>query len=371
MHLLNTNVEPSIDTHLFKQLCQHIDMGVVLYEYQEDINDFIFVGINDASLELEKKLLNELLGKRLTHCFPGVESFGLFDMMYRVLRTDIPEVLSPRVYEDSTTKVWRECKVTKLQDNYILVIYKDMKQWAEMTEDLETQKKIATAATKLASLGQLSFSIGHEIKNYLTIISGFSEVLFSDMQQSQNTIDQDSIENIKAIHQAALSIEKVLKDFTKISKSPSEYVKVRLSNLFNEALSLIEPDLKKYHVHLTHNIHKEECQCYIYCNPSILIYVFINLLRNAKEHARAHDNGWINIEISCQDIATEIRIENSGSKIDPSRQEDLFRPFHSQNIDGWGFGLFLSKTILESHNGSIRIDNCNHPCFVVTLPTYK
>ncbi|MHA2396754.1 MAG: sensor histidine kinase [Candidatus Thorarchaeota archaeon] len=100
----------------------------------------------------------------------------------------------------------------------------------------------------------------------------------------------------------------------------------------------------------------------------LVALAFENLLRNASQHAGNNPN--VEIMISQSGDNLEILFRDDGPGIDPSIRENLFKKGASTGPSGKGLGLYLTKTIFESENGSIELVTTDNPgcCFLIKLP---
>lgn len=111
-----------------RQSLELLEVGVVVYRALEEGADFEFVDINPTVEKLEQLNRNELVGQRLTSVFPGVEEFGLLEVLRRVLKTGQREILPACEYRDEHRSAWRENTVYRLDNGLLLVIYRDVTQ---------------------------------------------------------------------------------------------------------------------------------------------------------------------------------------------------------------------------------------------------
>jgi len=100
----------------------------------------------------------------------------------------------------------------------------------------------------------------------------------------------------------------------------------------------------------------------------LVALAFENLLRNVSQHAG--DDTKVEIVISQASEYLEVLFGDDGPGIDPSIRETLFEKGVSTGAKDKGLGLYLSKTIIESENGSIELITPDHPgcCFLIRLP---
>jgi PAS domain-containing protein len=115
----------------FKDLFEYIHNGVVIYEAVDGAADFIIRDFNKASESIEKVKRENVIGKKVTECFPGVKDFGLFEVFQRVWRTGKPESYPVTFYADDRISGWRENYVFKLPTGEVVAVYEDLTQQKE------------------------------------------------------------------------------------------------------------------------------------------------------------------------------------------------------------------------------------------------
>lgn len=111
---------------LFRELFQHMSSGVAVYAAIDDGEDFIFLDYNRAAETLDKLARKEVIGKRLTDCFPGVREFGFLPVLKRVWKTGQPQHFPASFYKDNRITGWRENYVYRLPTGEVVAIYDDV-----------------------------------------------------------------------------------------------------------------------------------------------------------------------------------------------------------------------------------------------------
>jgi len=101
-----------------------LPVAVAVYEKVDDA--FVFVAFNQRAQEIEEIQECDVVGKRLIDVFPGVEEFGLIEVMNRVYETSIKEQFDTAFYEDNRISGWRKNEVVKLPTGEIATFYDDM-----------------------------------------------------------------------------------------------------------------------------------------------------------------------------------------------------------------------------------------------------
>ncbi len=109
-----------------ESLFDYTSDAVVVYRAEREGEDFVLVGFNKAAEKIEKVTRDEILGRSVVEVFPGVKSFGLFEVFQRVWRTGNHEWHGPKKYEDARHEGWRENFVYKLPSGEIVALYRDI-----------------------------------------------------------------------------------------------------------------------------------------------------------------------------------------------------------------------------------------------------
>lgn len=241
----------------------------------------------------------------------------------------------------------------------------DEKKKAEMA--LEKERAISAQSAKLATLGELSAGVAHEINNPLAIAMGSLSLL------EKNKDDPEKYnKKIDLIEKSCKRIQKITKGMLKFSRVGEKDLRpVPISTIVEEAVSLAQLKSKKFSILLDAQIHSEQN---ILCNDIEVEQVIINLVNNAIDAIKEADERWVKVEATDSDGFVVVRIIDSGGGLPPEIAEKLFDPFFTTKElgEGTGLGLSISKGILEEHNSTIHIDHdCENTCFVLKFPAYN
>jgi len=221
-------------------------------------------------------------------------------------------------------------------------------------------------ADKLASIGELSSGIAHEINNPLGIILGYTQLLLrKESPATERYSDLKTIE--KHVRSCKIIVENLL-NFAR--SSPTEKAQVHIHDIMDDAVNFIQQHSKSGRI----SIIKE----YDPGVPSLILddkklkQVFINLIMNAR-HA-VGDEGTIRLATRFDPSSDLMRIHvsDNGYGIEEKNLTRIFDPFFTTKPTGQGTGLGLSVSygIIKSHGG--QIDVISTPGegseFIVTLP---
>jgi len=229
---------------------------------------------------------------------------------------------------------------------------------------------------KLATLGQVSSEIAHDIRNPLTAITGFVELL--DELIIDRVADDDGTKAqmrkfAGTIRSSGKMIENILNSLKVYSRDGSNdpFYKSSIKEAVQNAVELC-------HFHITHkSIHLEvddvPDDLFSECRLTQICQVLVNLLNNAIDATDDLIEKWIKIEVEDLGESVKISVTDSGAGIDKEIGEKILLPFFSTKDPhrGTGLGLSISKAILVEHNGRFYIDfNCPNTRFVMEFPKW-
>lgn len=118
------------------QIFDNMSSGVAIYEAIDNGNDFIIRDFNKASEKIEKIKREDVIGKRVKDCFPGIVEFGLIGIFQKVWNTGLAISHPIKKYRDNRISGWRENYVCKLPSGEIAAIYDDVTQNMRAKEEL-------------------------------------------------------------------------------------------------------------------------------------------------------------------------------------------------------------------------------------------
>lgn len=227
-------------------------------------------------------------------------------------------------------------------------------------------------AAKLATIGEISGEIAHEINNPLSIIQGNIDLILSSVEKNQH--DAESIKiKLQKVSTAIVRITKIIAGLKNFSRSTEHEPKMRieLNHLIHETLEFSSEKINfnKVKVNFTNT---EEY--YIHARSVEIAQVILNVLSNAIDALAKMPIDQRRITISITNPYYGIiciKISNTGEKIRPHVAEKLFESYFStkSHSKGMGLGLSISKKIIDSHNGSLYYDpELPETTFVIELP---
>ncbi|WP_412176979.1 ATP-binding protein [Lysinibacillus macroides] len=194
----------------------------------------------------------------------------------------------------------------------------------------------------------MAASIAHEIRNPLTSLKGFTELL-------KLNADDESRMYLSVIDSELQRMEQILSELLVLSKPTTMKMELlELDQLVKQVIEFMLPDALMKDIAIQYISPSQ--QIYIGGNENRLKQVFVNLIKNAMESM--HSGGTITIEMLTNDCAiAELLIKDEGAGMDSTTLKNLFQPFYTTKTKGTGLGLAFVKKVIEEHDGAIGVNS--------------
>ena len=230
--------------------------------------------------------------------------------------------------------------------------FNDMSRKLLLTsERMETANKKLIQAEKLASIGRISASIAHEIRNPLTSVKLNIQKLYENQ-----TEDDTEREHLGIAQEGIGQIEKFitqLLNFARVTElSMDEF---SIEQVMEESIKMMVNSFESKNITLTRNYTKDLPGAWV--DGDKLRQVFLNILQNACEAVKP--GGEVKIALSHlyrgEENIIRIVIADNGVGILEKDWENIFEPFYTTKSSGIGLGLANARKIIEHHKGSIKV----------------
>jgi len=217
-------------------------------------------------------------------------------------------------------------------------------QLEEMVKELRHTQEELVRKEKLAVLGQLAGSVGHELRNPLGVIS--NAVYF--LQMTLSDADETTRKHLDIISSEVHDAEKIISDLLDFSRTrPAEKEKVAVSDLVTQALEKQPPpENVKVITRIASDLPP------VFVDPRQIGQVLINLVANAYQ--AMPEGGRLIINAQAQDGQVSISITDTGCGIPEENMAKLFEPLFTTKAKGIGLGLAVCKNLVEANGGSIE-----------------
>jgi signal transduction histidine kinase len=236
---------------------------------------------------------------------------------------------------------------------------------AEDTTELHKTREQVEHSHLLASLGEMTAGIAHEVNNPLGSILLYSELLLASDVPPQVKKD------LKIIHEEAKRATKIMTDLLIYGRRTKPQVRrVNLNGLVKKVLEMRRYQHKVQNIKVT--VQLADAPLYVKGDSSQLMQVFMNIVLNAEDALREHKGGSIIVNTQANTRWAKVLISDDGPGIPEDLINQIFYPFFTTKPigEGTGLGLSICYGIVTAHNGLIRAENntMGGATFVVELP---
>ncbi|WP_449243380.1 two-component system sensor histidine kinase NtrB [Desulfovibrio sp.] len=234
----------------------------------------------------------------------------------------------------------------------VVAMRRDITKRTEMEQRLQQSEK-------LASIGQLSTYIAHEIRNPLFAISGFANSLLRQGNQ-----DQASREKLGIILEESKRLDTILKSIINFSR-PTEgrETVVDLNQVVAQTIEIMRGDCERAGAMIT--FQPAEGLARAKADPELIKQCLINLLKNAVE--AMPDGGDVAIRTGMTRDHVTLEVRDSGQGIAPELRDKVFSPFFSTKGKGSGLGLAMIRKIMDDIGGNVDLQSKEGEGTAVTL----
>ena len=256
------------------------------------------------------------------------------------------------------------------------------KELEDTHKELKSTQSILVSAEKMASLGQLTAGIAHEINNPVNFITGnihplindFNDLIrilnayekvvkdrqldsqFATVERLKKELDipfitEEVMALLEGIEEGASRTTEIVKGLRTFARMDEEEPKeFDVHKGLNATLALLKNETEKIEIIKDYG-HLSPIEGY----PGKLNQVFMNILTNALQ--AVPDGGWVHISTQQNANTIEIRIQDTGKGMSKDVMGRIFEPFFTTKDvgEGTGLGLSISLGIIEQHNGSIKV----------------
>jgi len=254
---------------------------------------------------------------------------------------------------------------------------------AQLSQDLQQAYASVAQADRLSSMGQLAASFAHEINNPVAIIiSGIELNLLSlrdDLLKAQSLEEKEKMikdvkDKLEKIKDEAFRISHIIERIMGYVKAPmGDFTSVRLEDLIEATLGLVEHPLRKNQINVIKEIPKDLPK--IRGIAGELQEVFLNLFNNALEAIEDETPGSINIlaRTLANPEMVEIKVSDTGGGISPENRRKIFDFLFTTKLQGTGVGLSVVYNIIKKHDGTIDVESemGKGTTFTIRLPIWK
>ncbi|MFB7320015.1 ATP-binding protein [Bacillus safensis] len=208
-----------------------------------------------------------------------------------------------------------------------------------------SNQQVQMQAQKLAVAGQIAAGIAHEVRNPLTSVNGFLQLMKTQYPERTDYFD--------IIFSEIKRIDFVLSELLVLAKPQSvHFQEVQLHGLLEQVITLLKTNAVLANIDLKQPFKKQDAGA-ILADANQMKQLFINLIKNAIE---AMPEGG-SIYISTEKVMNEwkITIQDEGKGMSEEDIQKIYDPFFSTKTEGTGLGLTICAAILKDHHGRMDV----------------
>jgi C4-dicarboxylate-specific signal transduction histidine kinase len=366
-----------------------LDIGLIILNkrfeivfWNQWISDHININLEEVRGSHFERILTEQISERLKTAVREANEIGnstviseklhpmLIPLYTNGVALSYKMLITPFTYDDGPAS---GNILVQIIDKSQLRDREDFLKRKQKEVDKEREKNINLS--RLASLGEMSSGIAHEINNPLAILSGGNRIIKKLLAKNPRDLkDEAKLNKILNENDHVIGrITKIINGMRNISRSGSgeDFIPTTFAEIMGDISGLLR---EKMHVAMIDFNYHEENEIFQTAIPMMRVQmsqVFVNLINNAIFEANKYDIKWIQLGGEMTPEHLIIHITDSGPGIPEEVAVKLFTPFFTTKEIGQGTGLGLSTCykIMELHHGSITIDkNCPNTRFLIKIP---
>ncbi len=292
------------------------------------------------------------------HTVPELQQFAL---LWDEMRAGELEIARREFFLKHGTEAPREIGVSASRldqvDTFDGVIF----LFTDMTERRLLERS-AEVNRQLASLGELTAGVVHELRNPLSVISGMAELLMRRLEPGEKTY-----RSAETIWREAQDLDRSISQFLGFARPFELHRADTTPNAILERVrQLCEQTARHRRVEL--RVGEEHLHIKLRVDPLKMAQAIANMVTNAIDVLR--EGGEVRIHVVLQDDVVYFRVQDDGPGVHVEPHENLFSPFFTKKRGGTGLGLAIVHRIVTAHGGTVSYRNADEggAVFEIRLP---
>ncbi|WCK54601.1 ATP-binding protein [Aneurinibacillus sp. Ricciae_BoGa-3] len=356
-YLLMTNIEENKTEGFllpfYNQIIENVNLGIIIFNKQGVIYEVSWKAC-------------ELLGVKKEHIINRTFTEAFADVRDHFISPSILEGVTVRNHAHS----WRngekrfqlivDSDVFRLPNGEIAggyYLFKDVSNMHSIGQQIERKDR-------LAMIGQIAAGTAHEIRNPLTSINGFLQMMQKSLAEAGLVKET---EYTKIMLMEIKRINDLVSEFLLLSKPRQvQYQIVDVEQVFKEILPIVKNEALLHGIDVV--VESSEALPSIIGDGELLKQVLLNVTKNGIE--AMEDKGVLTLRFSLVGNQIEIAVQDTGHGIPPYLLDKIFDPFFTTKEEGTGLGLPVCQKIIHDMGGTIRVSSKgNGTTFYITLPS--
>ena len=336
------------------KIVQIIDQGVVVLSH--DLEIFIANDTAIDQLHLPKTLdnfnlpdISPLLAARLAPVIEQPEATLIVRLDVPTTRTPLAVGIEPNNQSFNDLRL----RITQLRQQYAIIFIEDLRDEFSRAQQL-----------KLASLGQLSASIAHEIRNPLATISQASQLLMEEVNEADSGLSGDNILLYEMIYHQTIRVNKIIEDVLKLSRQQRpNFVYIEPKTWLND---FIQENFSGHDIFL----HCHTDKGFMFDNHQ-LAQILVNLINNGlRFSSKTQPHAFVTLDVYEFGKSIHIDVIDTGHGVAKENIQYLFNPFFTTDNQGTGLGLYLSQAFCQANYANLEyVPSEGQTCFRIICQT--
>ncbi|MGK4122198.1 PAS domain-containing protein [Bacillus velezensis] len=304
-----------------------------------------WIFMNESGISLfEAETYEDLIGKNVYDQLHPCDHDGVKQRIQNIInRKTESEIIKQSWFTFKNRLIYTEMvciPTTFFGETAVQVILRDISE-RKQTEELMLKSE------KLSIAGQLAAGIAHEIRNPLTAIKGFLQLMKPTMEENEHYFE--------IVFSELSRIELILSELLMLAKPQQNAVKerVNLKKIISEVTALLETQANLKGIFIKTDY--EHDSMYINGDQNQLKQVFINLIKNAVESMP--DGGTVHIIMTEDEYSVNVTVKDEGDGIPENVLKRIGEPFLTTKEKGTGLGLMVTFNLIKNHQGAIQVDS--------------
>ena len=377
---------------------QSASNGIVIVDATK--KDYPVISVNKAFENMSGYPADEILGRNCRFLQRDDRNQPEITEFQKAIKAGLPVHVILRNYKKDGTLFWNEVRVSPVRNengkltHFIGVMndYTETKQAKEALQrahdELEVRVKERTAelfeankalkqqiterkraedqarkhqeelahVQRIATMGEMATGLAHEINQPLTAVVNYSRACLMLLDAGSQSTDKlrEAMREVEENGFRAGQIIHRLRDF--VRKREPRRSKLDINQVIKVAVAFLEDEARNHDI--TIRLDLADSLPNVVADPIQIEQVLLNLIKNSFDSLRY--NGSLRREViinsdAPQPTAVEVAIVDTGPGFSLEASKQLFEPFYTTKPQGLGMGLSISRSIIESHGGQIRI----------------
>ncbi|MBI5042899.1 MAG: PAS domain-containing protein [Nitrospirae bacterium] len=236
----------------------------------------------------------------------------------------------------------------------VIAVFSDITDVKELESEVKLKER-------LAAVGELSAGVAHEIRNPLSAIGGYAELL------KRGLSEDESASAVEGIIKETKNLNSIVTNFLSfVRKSQPVFNETDVNALIKEVISMVSFDKNAEGINF--DIKTLKTLPAIEADPFELKMAFLNIIQNAVQ--AMPNGGRLTVKSDVQYGKIFIEVTDTGPGISKEIGDRIFNPFFTTKEQGTGLGLAIAHKIVESHDGKIEFKSKKGKgtTFIIRLP---